>query len=188
MLLLTLSLPTCRVCARAHPPAMLKPRQRHRKAFRPVTSCNVPLSQNHLMAKVTTVIFSLYLKVVLQLFSESRGSAFLLLALAYIYYSGAHDQLSEIDRADTQETWVAEAGCQQACDCSNEWDVKQGTACQCVCGEWKWWQRQAGGHTHAHYISRTFYESHNNGKHVSPTHRQTYRTILQANHHKFMIS
>lgn len=83
MLLLTLSLPTCRVCARAHPPAMLKPRQRHRKAFRPVTSCNVPLSQNHLMAKVTTVIFSLYLKVVLQLFSESRGSAFLLLALAY---------------------------------------------------------------------------------------------------------
>lgn len=55
--------------------------------------------------------------------------------LHIIYYSGAHDQLSETDRADTQETWVAEAGCQQACDCSNEWDVKQGTACQCVCGE-----------------------------------------------------
>lgn len=136
------------VCVPFHPKTTSKPLQHQGKAFLPVSSRNVPWSQKPLMAKVATLIFSRCLKVRFYRYFVSPGPlAFLLLALAY--YLLFLWQVSELDRVATQEAWVAEVGCQQAYDCGDEMELKQGKCLPaCECSKWKsWWRHEACAHT-----------------------------------------
>lgn len=97
-------------------------------------------SQNHLMAKVATLIFSCCLKVRFYRFCLSRAIAFLLLAHTYLLFLCSWP-VSEVDRVATLEAWVPLAGCQQAYDCSNDGTSDRELPAS-VCAKWKWWWRR----------------------------------------------